>query len=60
MWGGVVLKFGSREELKPGSRVVGAKDAEISFYFLVGAFGLSIGLRVIRGGEFDIVLEESG
>ena len=60
MWGGVVLEFGSREEIQPGSRVVGAKDTEICFYFLVGAFGLSIGLRVIRCGEFDIVLEESG
>ena len=60
MRGGVVLEFGGREEIKPGSRVVGTKDAEIRFYFLVGAFGLSIGLRVICGGEFDIILEESG
>ena len=60
MRGGVVLKFGCREEIKPGSRVVGAKDTEICFDFLVGTFGLSVGLRVICGGEFDIVLEESG
>ena len=60
MQGGVVLEFGCREEIKPGSRVVGAKDMEICFYFLIGAFGLSISLRVIRGGEFDIILEESG
>ena len=60
MRGGVVLKFGSREEIKPGSQVVGAKDMEISLYFLVGAFGLPIGLGVVCGGEFDVVLEESG
>ena len=55
-----MLEFGSREEIKPGSRVVGAKDTEIRFNFLVGAFGLSIGLGVVCGGEFDVVLEESG
>ena len=60
MRGGVVLEFGCREEIKPGSRVVGTKDTEICFYFLIGAFGLSISLRVICCGEFDIVLEESG
>ena len=60
MRGGVVLKFGCREEIEPGSRVVGAKDTEISLYFLVGAFGLSVGLGVVCGGEFDVVLEESG
>ena len=60
MWGGVVLKFGGREEVNPVSRVVGAKDAEICLYFLVGAFCLSIRLRMVSGGEFDIVLEESG
>ena len=60
MWGRVVLKFGSRKEIKPGFRVVGAEDAKICFYLLIGAFRLSICLGVIGSGEFDIVLEESG
>ena len=59
MWGRVVLKFGGREEINPGSRVVGAKDAKIGLYFLIGVFHLSVGLRVIGGGEFDVVLEEA-
>ena len=60
MWGGVVLKFGSREEINPVSRVVRAKDAKICFYLLIGAFRLSIRLRMVSGGEFDVILEESG
>ena len=55
-----MLKFDSRKEIKPGFRVVGAKDAKIRFYLLIGAFRLSISLRVVGSGEFDIVLEESG
>ena len=58
MWGRVVLKFGSRKEVQPGFGVVGAKDAEVRFYLLISAFSLSVSLRVIGGGEFDIVLEE--
>ena len=54
------MKFGGREVIKPGFRVVGTKDAKIHFYLLIGAFRLSISLRVIGSGEFDIVLEESG
>ena len=54
------MKFGGREEIKPGFRVIGTEDAKIRFYLLIGAFRLSISLRVIGGGEFDIVLEESG
>ena len=60
MWGGVVLKFGGGEEVNPGSRVVGAKDAKIHLYLLIGAFRLSIRLRMVSGGEFDVILEESG
>ena len=41
-------------------RVVGTEDAEIGFEFLIGSFGLSIGLRVVGGGEFDIIFQETG
>ena len=60
MWGRVVLKFGSGEEVKPGFGVVGTKDAEVCFYFLIGAFRLSISLGVVGSGESDVILEESG
>ena len=55
-----MLKFGSGEEVKPGFGVVGAKDAEVRFYFLIGAFHLSVSLGVVGSGEFDVILEESG
>ena len=41
-------------------RVVGTEDAEIGFEFLIGSFGLSIGLRMVGGGEFDIIFQEMG
>ena len=60
MWGGVMLEFGGREEVDPISRIVGAKDAKVRFYLLIGAFRLSIRLRMVSGGEFDVILKESG
>ena len=60
MGGGVVLEFGSREEVRPALGVVGAEDVEVGFNFLVCLFGLSVSLRVIGGGEPDIIFEESG
>ena len=59
MRGGVVVKFGRGEELYPFHRVIGAEDAEIGLEFLIGSFGLSVGLRVIGGGESYIVFEEA-
>ena len=41
-------------------RVVGTEDAEIGFEFLIGSFGLSVGLRVVGGEEFDIIFQETG
>ena len=41
-------------------RVIGTEDTEISFNFLIGSFGLSIGLGMIGSGEANIVSKESG
>ena len=41
-------------------RVVGTEDAEIGFKFLIGLFSLSVGLRVVGGGEFDIIFQAMG
>ena len=60
VWGRVVLKFGGGKEVKSRFGVVGAKDTKICFYFLVGAFRLSVSLGVVGSGESDVVLEESG
>ena len=57
--GGVVVKFCQGKELYPFSRVVGAKDAEISFEFLIGSLSLSIHLRMVSCGEANIILEET-
>ena len=59
MWGGVVMEFSRGEELHPFSQVIDAEDAEIGLEFLIGSFSLSVGLRVIGGGESYIVVEEA-
>ena len=41
------MELSGREEVHPFSRVVGAKDAEICFDFLIGSFGLSISLWMV-------------
>ena len=59
MWGRVMVKFGGGKELHPFSWVIGAEDAEISLEFLIGSLGLSVGLRVVGGGESYVVVEET-
>ena len=54
-----MVKLSGGKKVHPFLRVVGAEDAEVCFNLLIGLFCLSICLRVIRGGEFDIIVEES-
>ena len=58
MRGGVVLKLSCDKEVGPGLGIVGAEDPKVGFDFLVGSFGLSIGLRVIGSGESDVIVEK--
>ena len=53
------MELSSGKEVCPFLQIVGTKDAEISINLLVGSFGLSLHLRVVCGGEFDIILEEA-
>ena len=53
-----MMKLSSGKEVCPFLQVVGTENVEISFNLLVGLFSLSISLRVVCGGEFDIILEE--
>ena len=53
-----MVKLSSGKEVHSFPRVVGTEDAEVHFNFLIGLFHLSIHLRVICGGELDIVVEE--
>ena len=59
MWRGVMVEFCGGEELCPFSRVIGAEYAEIGFEFLISSFSLSVGLRVVGGGELYVVVEEA-
>ena len=53
------MKLSSGKEVHPFLRVVGTEDVEICFNLLIGLFCLSVCLRVICSGEFDIIVEES-
>ena len=53
------MELSSGKEVHPFLWVVSTENVEISFDLLVGWFSLSISLRVVCGGEFDIVLEEA-
>ena len=54
-----MMEFGGGKELHPFSRVVGAEYAEISLEFLIGSLGLSVGLRMVCGGESYVIVEEA-
>jgi hypothetical protein len=47
---GVVSEFSSGEKSRPFIGFSFTKDVEIGFYFLVHAFGFTIGLGVISSG----------
>ena len=53
------MKLSGGKEVRPFPGIVGTEDAEIHFNLLIGSFCLSICLRVVCGGEFDIILEEA-
>ena len=53
------MKLSSGKKVCPFPRVVGTEDPEIGFDLLIGLFGLSVCLRVICGGELDVIVEES-
>ena len=54
-----MMKLSSGKKVRPFLGVVGTENVKICFNLLIGLFHLSICLRVICGGEFDIVVEES-
>ena len=54
-----MMKLSSGKKVHPFPRIVGTEDVKICFNLLIGSLGLSIHLRVISGGKFDIVVKES-
>ena len=59
MWGGVVVEFSGGKGLYPFSQVIGAEYVKIGLEFLIGSFSLSIGLRVVGGGESYVIIEKA-
>ena len=55
-----MVKLSCGKKVCPFLRVVGAEDVKVCFNLLIGPLGLSISLRVICSGEFDIIVKESG
>ena len=54
-----MMKLSSGKKVRPFPGVVGAENAKICFNLLIGSFRLSVCLRVICSGEFDIIVEKS-
>ena len=52
------MKLSGGKKVHPFLGVIGAENTKICFNLLIGSFHLSICLRVICSGEFDIVVEE--
>ena len=55
-----MLEFCKHKELGPLMGVTSTEDTKVSFDFLISSLGLSISLRVVRGGESNVVFEDSG
>ena len=53
-----MVKLSGGKEIHPFPWVVGIEDMKVCFNLLIGSFCLSIRLRVICSGEFDVVVEE--
>ena len=54
----VVCEFCMGNFVSPEDRVGSTKDPQISFNFLVDSFRFSVRLRVVGGGEGNIVVKE--
>jgi hypothetical protein len=54
-----VDEFSEGEMLGPFSRGRMAIDAKVGFEFLVKTFSLSVGLRVISGGQGNFIAKEA-
>ena len=55
-----MLEFREHKELGPLMGVVGTEDTEIGFDFLIGSFGLSVSLRMVRSRKSNVIFEDSG
>ena len=60
MGGGVVREFCHGKKFRPFRRLVFSKDPKVGFELLVDPFGFAVSLRVVSGGEGNVVIKEVG
>ena len=53
------MKLSSGKEVHSFLRIIGTEDVKTCFNLLIGSLGLSIHLRMICSGKFDIIVKES-
>jgi len=53
----VVSKLRQREEFRPVVLLIIAIDSNVLFQGLIRSFGLSVGFRVITGGEMELHIQ---
>ena len=52
----IVGEFGVRDRFGPRCRVIAAEDTKISLDFLINSFSFAVGLRVVGGGEGEVIV----
>ena len=52
-------EFSMGNGIGPSGRLIATENAKIRFYFLVDPFCFSIRLRVVGGGEGEIILKDA-
>ena len=52
----VVGEFCVGDRFGPRCGIIAAKDTEVGFDFLINSFSFAIGLRVIGGGEGEVIV----
>ena len=54
----VVCEFSVGDLISPGTRVGLTEDSKVHFNLLVDTFCFTVGLRVVGGGEREVVIEK--
>ena len=52
----IVGEFCVGDRFGPRCGIIAAKDAKVSFDFLIDSFGFAVGLRVISSGKGEVVM----
>ena len=52
----IVGEFCVGDRFGPGCGIVAAEDAKVGLDFLIDSFSFAVGLRVVGGGEGEVVV----